>query len=606
MKYYVALFQKIKDYYRTQSSDPAEIALICPSLRVYEDSEMKLLLPQMLITDELKGEALLKKQDISFQLNSIPSSDQYWDINPSNTLFNAYKKIIGVKQESDLQVESAEIKAAEKLLYDSNGNATREKKLYDKYSAQFDTLLTEWENHISAFSESLTEDEKALWTEKLNFILLKKEKITVDHKLLGFKKQLEEAMARINKTDGYDMFLASLNNTRSLFDNTVKTDLQSLASYYDINFVPYDFMTNDNGWIKLSLEKKELDELYEVAKGQDDLPEEIIAIDYDEKNIEGIELEFSIVSMQRSWFSLGPILSNYFKWKEVTPISDGETISIEYLLPAYPKKLLLMRNLKINIGPDVNAAVMNSLNQLISFGPILMKTQLFTNDSTKVNFLKATTNKNLIKSEQLNYLIKKGIENKDLSSLRKTTVVASTRGTAKEKPDTTKTLINKRLRGNTVFLRTHGATVTAKPAEKPTTAKTNPDLPVFTSFVISPQLFTKINLAPAEGIANVFFNLTDKLSGEAVYKCAISIKGNSNNRVFDIETDRNGLIKYGIPFGSYDIECRADGYKVFKSKLTIANTNNISLAYSLERDEVAFNSYFLLGMVCEKVPKIPQ
>lgn len=588
MKYYVALFQKIKDYYKTQSSNPNEIALICPSLRVYEDSEMKLLLPQMLIEDELKGEALLKKQDLSFQLNSLPSFDKYWDINPSNTLFDVYNQIINTNQEISIQDDDIETEQAKKVLYDAKGKPTKEKKAYDKYFNLFEKLILEWQDHISKYIELQTDNEKEIWLEKLNFILLKKEKLIVDHKLLGFKKVIEDALAKINKTDGFDIFLSNLNNSRYTLEGSKKTGIQSLESYLDINFVPYDFMSNNNGWIKLSIEKKELDELYEIAKvHKGDFAEEIISIDYEEKNIIGIDLEFSIITMQRSWFSLSSILSGFFKWNEAKSISDGETISNEFLLSAYPKKLLLIKNLKINIGPDVSSNDVSNINQLIYFGPIVLKNQLFTNQNTSVKFLKATTNKDIIKSDQLHYLMKKGIETKIVTNETKTATISNLNIDEPSKPVVAPATFSKPLTGNTVSLKSINR-------------------PILTSVAVNPRLFNVLPVTPVVNKANVFFTITDKLSNEGVYKCAISIKGSDNNHVFDIETDSNGLINFEIPFGSYSIECRADGYKLYKSNFRVENTNNLTLSHILERDEVVFKSFFLIGMICEKLPKIPK
>jgi hypothetical protein len=166
---------------------------------------MKLLLPQMLIDETLKGEAFLKKQDISFQLNSIPSSDKFWDVNPSNTLFDAYGKIIEVKQVDAEQIEETQNLEANKILYDDKGKPTKEKKAYDKYLPLFDKLITEWEEHVAKYSILTNDDEKQVWLAKLNNILLKKEKLIVDHKLLGYKELIENASTVISKSN-YDLY----------------------------------------------------------------------------------------------------------------------------------------------------------------------------------------------------------------------------------------------------------------------------------------------------------------------------------------------------------------------------------------------------------------
>lgn len=591
MKYYIALFQKIKDYYKTQTNNDLEIPLICPSLRVYEDSEMKLLLPQMLIEDTLKGEALLKKQDISFQLNSIPSSDKYWDINPSNTLFEAFGKIINVEQKltvNDNELEQAE---AKKILYDLKDKPTKEKKAYDKYIDLFDKLILEWEEHIAKYVDLTEDNEKQVWLEKLNTILLRKEKLIVDHKLLGYKDIVEKAMKVINKTDGFDVFLSNLINSRNVMEYSKKTGLQSLESYHDINFVPYDFMSNDNGWTKLTIDKKELDQLYEIAKvQQNDFPQEILNIEYDEKNIIGLELEFSIVTMQRNWFSLSSIISSFFKWEEAKSISNGETISNDFLLPAYPKKLILIKNLKINIDPTIKPEEVSNINQLIHFGPIIMKNQLFVNAQSNVKFVKAIKNIATLKSNNIKYYnskaslinpklatINPGVVNKPISRATTDRIGAS-------RPIAT------------------GRVVTPKP----TTGTVKP-LIMSSAIRMNATLFQPaLVLTVDNNLTTIVVNIKDSVTKQAVYKSEISIIGINNNFFKEIESDKEGAIDFKLPIGNYTIKIVKDGYSILQQELKVENKNTISKEYSLSPESVNYDSYFLIGMVCEKLPKIPK
>ena len=591
MKYYIALFQKIKDYYKTQTNNDLEIPLICPSLRVYEDSEMKLLLPQMLIEDKLKGEALLKKQDISFQLNSIPSSDKYWDINPSNTLFDAFGKIINVEQKLTLNDNELEQAEAKKILYDLKDKPTKEKKAYDKYIDLFDKLILEWEEHIAKYVDLTEDNEKQVWLEKLNTILLRKEKLIVDHKLLGYKDIVEKAMKVINKTDGFDVFLSNLINSRNVMEYSKKTGLQSLESYHDINFVPYDFMSNDNGWTKLSIDKKELDQLYEIAKvQQNDFPQEILNIEYDEKNIIGLELEFSIVTMQRNWFSLSSIISSFFKWEEAKSISNGETISNDFLLPAYPKKLILIKNLKINIDPTIKPEEVSNINQLIHFGPIIMKNQLFVNAQSNVKFVKAIKNIATLKSNNIKYYnakaslinpklatINPGVVNKPISRATSDTIRAS-------RPIAT------------------GRVVTPKP----TTGTVKP-LIMSSAIRMNATLFQPaLVLTVDNNLTTIVVNIEDSVTKQAVYKSEISIIGINNNFFKEIESDKEGAIDFKLPVGNYTIKIVKDGYSILQQELKVENKNTISKEYSLSPESVNYDSYFLIGMVCEKLPKIPK
>ena len=591
MKYYTALFQKIKDYYKTQTTNDLEIPLICPSLRVYEESEMKLLLPQMLIDEKSKGEALLKKQDISFQLNSIPSSDKYWDINPSNTLFEAYSKIINSAQNNTAEENELEIEEAKKILYDTKGKPTKEKKAYDKYIEFFDVLLLEWEEHVLKFNDLTSDDEKQIWLEKLNIILLKKEKLIIDHKLLGFKSIIEKAMKIINKSDGFDVFLSNLINSRNIMENSRKTGLQSLESYHDINFVPYDFMSNDNGWTKLILDKKELDELYKTVQlEKNDFPEEIISIDYDEKNILGVELEFSIINMQRNWFVLSPIVSSFFKWTEAKSISDGQTISNEFLLPAYPKKMILIKNLKINIDPSIDSEKVSNINQLIHFGPIIMKNQLFINSKSNVKFVKAIKNKETLKSNNINYYRAKA----NLSDTIKVNLGTRTKPIIRTNPNLKPTADAIRI---------------SRPISRATTAKPvriNPKPAMIASTIrINPVLFQPATvLTINNNLTTIVVNILDKVTKEAVYKSEISIIGTNNSYFKEIESDKEGSIDFKLPIGNYKIKIVKDGYSILEQELKVENKNTITKEYSLSPESVNYDSYFLIGMICEKLPRI--
>ncbi|WP_143055631.1 hypothetical protein [Flavobacterium terrigena] len=593
MKYYISLFQKIKEYYKTQSTNESEIPLICPSLRVYNNEEMNLLLPQMLIDETLKGEAFLKKQDISFQLNSIPSSDKYWDVNPSNTLFDAYGKIIEVKQVEAEQIKETEHLDANKILYDDKGKPTKEKKAYDKYLPLFDKLITEWEEHVAKYNGLTTDDEKQVWLTKLNNILLRKEKLIVDHKLLGHKELIENAMSKINKLDGLDLFLANLMNSRNIMENSAKTGLQSLETFHDINFIPYDFMSNKNGWIKLTIDKKELDELYERAKVQkDDFPKEIITIDYDEKNILGIELEFSIVTLQRSWFSLSSLVSSFFKWTEAKSISDGETISNDFLLPAFPKKMFLIQNLKINIDPTVSANVVSDINQLISFGPIIMKSQLFVNSNNNVSFIKAVRNKETLRSNNVKYYSDKA----EINKVETTNPVAAPVAT----PVTASPHIA------VTPIRMARPIMSAKPVMAARTmdvSRTAMKSAVLGNpALFKPVIITTINIG---NLTTIVVNIKDSITKQAIYKSEISIIGINNSFFKEIESNKEGSTEIKLPVGNYKVIIVKDGYSVFEEELKIENQNTISKEYSLNPESVNYDSFFLIGMVCEKLPKIP-
>lgn len=592
MKYYISLFQKLKDIYESQSGQTNEVVLLCPSQRVFTNEELSLLEPKSLINQDNVLESFNKKRDISYQLNSIPISDSFWDINPSNSLFDRYREIIGsIKIKS---LEQSLLNFDEKI--DSvlilNGKDTKEFKEYKKYLDLFQAEIITVEEHLAIYEELISDEQKQLWLEKL-FVLQTKTKLAyVNLEIKGYKNIIEDVLEKNNKKSGLENYMHLLEASKAFFQIAEKTDISTLASYHDISFIPYDFMKTDSGWNKLKLSKLELENDYKLASlSNRNLPQEILSIDYDDKYISGIELEYSFVHLKRGWFNKNILESKFLEWSNEKQISDGNTISNEFMLSAFPKTMLLIKNLKVNI--ESNAVVEeNSSNQLIHFGPLVMKAQIFTNHLTNVKFVKAITNKETLLSNQLNYKLKKAnlsdstikvpiVKTVDSSLLKKGNSIAYNRGIRNPKESVHK---------QTEFQK--GALLNLE----------------LKNLTFRPEFITAINQTLVEPVnTKVSLKLINKIAKELpIYQCGISVLGIGNNFSLDVETNQESVANFKLPLGSYKISFRLNGYKSFTTTIKIENTSNISLEYTLEPDEVTFESYFLVGMVCEKLSKIPQ
>lgn len=584
MKYYIALYQKLKDIYTSQSSQENDVALICPSLRLYEKEDLELLKP--LQKTDTSANSILKKQQVSYELNSLPVSNNFWDLNPNNTLFDAFGEILEHATIKNLEDRVLELDETEKnKLYDSKNKPTKEYKAYQKYLQLYEENLSIIEEHLSKFDTLLSDDEKLNWQNQLTVINSKKEQSYADLEIKGYKNLIETALEKLNKNSEIDTFLEKFQNVKMTFDAAEKTDVTTNSAIHDINFIPFDFMENESGWTKLELNKTELDALFEEAKKHsENLPSEILSLKYDEKYITGIELDYSFIHLKRNWFNKSIFNSKFFQWNETQPISDGVNISSAFKLPAFTKTMILIKNLKINLDPTISENLVNNPNQLIYFGPLVLKQQLFINKSSDQKFLKAVTNKETINSDQLNYLIKKSDPIKIETSEK--IMVAPKTALLVDKPI--------RMRTVTAFGNTPVAE-TPKPVEISTIK------PIF----INPVFIKDLTVAPVQNTAPIFFKISDSISKTGIYKVAISIKGTDNNRVFEIESNETGDVKTDLPFGSYKAELKADGYAVFSAEFKVENTNVLNLNYTLQREEVSFKSYFLIGMICEKIPKTP-
>ena len=594
----------------SQSSMENDLPMICPSLRVYENEELELLKPQSLLNDDQKKAlSIIKKQNVAYELNSVPISPNFWDLNPNNALFDIYRDILEKNSLKSLEENLDKVVASQStVLFDAKGADTKELKAYKKYQTVHETTVNNIATHLELFDGLDTDDEKNNWNDHLINLNNLKALAFSEWKVKGNKDLIEKELARINKNSDADLYLAMAQNAKNTFEAAEKTDVISNSSIHDINFIPYDFMENESGWNNMRMEKSELESLHTEAKGSNEnLPAEILSIDYDESVIQAVEFDYSFVHLKRNWFNKNFMLSQLFEWNEPKKISDGQTISTDFKLPAITKTMMLVKNLKIVLDPSITTDTVNNPNQLIYFGPLIMKQQLFVNKTNNQKFLKAVTNVRTIKSDQLNSLTKKTapIESIKADFATKPTVQPTVE-TPKANPVVFNNKMNMNVMGGIRNVRPTIPTPHVATPVKPQPTPIKPVTPVVMGPIKIPGIFVPIRVpVQAPTAANVQFKVFDKINNDPVYKCAISIKGTNNSRIFEIETNEIGMISQMIPVGEYSIELRVDDYAVLNQNFSVANTNPLNLEYKLQREEVKFKSFFLIGMICERMPKIP-
>jgi hypothetical protein len=95
MKYYIAVYEKLREIYLSRGAMENDLPMICPSLRMYENEDLELLKPMSLLDDQQKKiESIIRKQNISYELNSVPISPFFWDLNTNTALFDIYRDIL--------------------------------------------------------------------------------------------------------------------------------------------------------------------------------------------------------------------------------------------------------------------------------------------------------------------------------------------------------------------------------------------------------------------------------------------------------------------------------------------------------------------------------
>ncbi|MFP7657252.1 hypothetical protein [Chryseobacterium proteolyticum] len=319
MKYFIAVYQKLKNTYLSQSSMENDLPMICPSLRVYENEELELLKPQnQLNDDQKKALSIIKKQNMAYELNSVPISSQFWDLNPNNSLFDIYRDILDKNNLKNLEESLDKTLAIESsILFDAKKNDTKEFKAYKKYRLAHEQVIDKITAHLELFDDLDSDEERNNWNDQLTHLNGTKEIAFSDWKIKGNKDNIDKELTRINKASDADVYLAMAQNAKNTFEVAEKTDVITNASIHDINFIPYDFMENESGWNNIRIEKQELETLYTEAKNShENLPSEILSIDYDEGVIQAVELDYSFVHLKRNWFSKNFMLSQLFEWNE--------------------------------------------------------------------------------------------------------------------------------------------------------------------------------------------------------------------------------------------------------------------------------------------------
>lgn len=618
MKYFVAVYQKLRDIYMSQSSMENDLPMICPSLRIYENEELELLKPQSLLNDDQKKSlSIIKKQNVAYELNSVPISPNFWDLNPNNSLFDIYRDILDKNNLKNLEENLEKVVASQStVLYDSKNAETKEFKAYKKYLTNHETAVNNITSHLELFDALDTDDEKKNWNDQLISFNNIKELAYSEWKVKGYKDLIEKELTRINKASDADLYLAMAQNAKNTFNAAEKTDVINNSSIHDINFIPYDFMENESGWNNMRLEKAELESLHAEAKNSNEnLPSEILSIDYDESVIQAVEFDYSFVHLKRNWFNKNFMLSNLFEWKEPKNISDGQTISTNFKLPAFPKTMMLIKNLKIILDPSITNDTVNNPNQLIYFGPLILKQQLFVNKNNNQKFLKAVTNVRTIKSDQLNTMTRKTA---NLETLRSTTADFNPKPVEKtvNQPVAEAVKVNPNIAFNKVNMGGLNTVRNMRPVMpvspvatpvQPQPAPVKPVTPIVATPIRIPGIFVPIRvpIQVQPTAALVQFKVFDKINNDPVYKCSLSIKGTNNSRFYEIETNEIGMITQMIPVGEYSIELRIDDYAILQQNFSVTNTNPLNLEYKLQREEVKFKSFFLIGMICERMPKIP-
>ena len=569
MKFYIACIQKLSNIVSSTILSNNEKFVACPSLRVFESSDFK-----FLSTKDLKQEDFLKREDISMQLNSISSVDNFWDIDPSLNLYDRFNSCLNqlkLKNKKDLELD---YKKEFRTLYNTDNTETNELIIYNQRLLEYNVLLNEYDSHSKTINNDLNENKKKVITLKLDVIDKKIALHIAKWKSNGFKDLIENSLSKINQLSEFDQFLDYKNSIKSNIQNAYETGIYSLNKFAKLQIVPFDFYRDEHAWSNLEILVSELDELFVKAKQTlKGFNESILDFDYKEDFISKITLSYCTIHIKRPWLKPEVLNHKFVKNKPATMF-------------LFAKKIVLIKDLRIILKEDLSIKEKKDIdkNSIIKFGPIFMKNQFFKNKISKEAFIKPITNKSLYKSKIFSKIDKKIID-RNQKVIESKPIFSSSFLTSMA---IAKPIIARR--DQPVFVKpmaTRVKPITSNLSNIKLTAKT--------------AMFYKANLVNTAKQSNLHFVILDKLIKNGIYKVEISIQNNNTNIIKNVETDENGMITVSLPKGTYKISMRKNGYTELVFIQAVQENKNLNIKKILDPEVVIYDSYFLMGIVGENI-----
>lgn len=235
---------------------------------------------------------------------------------------------------------------------------------YEQHQQLYKTCISEYKTRQlqAAMAEGIGADAvKAQWnTDEPSF------KNAITKALLlwetkGQKNEVEKWLGIFNQLAGAApiSLLADLRSDYDLFAKISGADgLAAEFSYLPTLFNPSNFFEDQVSWPQLSLDKMEVAALYEKAP---EALKKLFQKGEDEPGIRKINFEYAVVSIVREWFPYKDFFQQRF-WKlpdGAAAVSDGNGRG---LIPAYPEKLIFVRNVVINFETPVQPAAVKNLS----------------------------------------------------------------------------------------------------------------------------------------------------------------------------------------------------------------------------------------------------
>lgn len=300
-------------------------------------------------------DAALKMVDFSKNFNFITKVDDF--VSPTNDeLKDVYhqtlKSAIGAHSTRSQEEEQRYIAAKDflyKTVQTSDGQIITNLANYDHYDTQYKEALSEYKSRelaaINAQGENAAEI-KANWQNDKEDLRKAIAVTLLNWETLGHRGEVEKYLGDFLSLAGSSpsKTIADLKLDYEHFSQANSVDhLANELNYIPTYFTPINFFDDNVSWQALSLDKSEVKMLMQKAPQR---LKDLFDIDTMEVDVNRISFEYIVVNIVRDWLHYKDFLLQRF-WKlsdAAEPLSDGMGNGV---LPAFPEKMIFVRNLRI-------------------------------------------------------------------------------------------------------------------------------------------------------------------------------------------------------------------------------------------------------------------
>lgn len=382
-----SILQKLKTQFLQSVPRPGDYHVaFAPFAFTLSSDDFYFLRTEAAATGDEARKYLRAQSEFAILANSVLRKPHLWTLDGEHLLYNLYRQVL----DEALLIAPGELTAAEKkqldkakaVLFTATGKDSAKYKRYKKYAADVATTEQQLLDHQVARAAIADTDTAAVakWDFEHQAMQGRRNDLLIEWQAKGYKSAVDAAKATYDQLlFGKERFVQAWQEAKGvkMAPPNLLTD-DTGVEFYNTGCVPNALWNPAAAvWRKLSLGKADIATLAEDFAR--DVPVEVAAaFGAVEPALDGIDFEYCFAEVQRPWFDDALLCSrNWSLPPGQEPVSAGDdTLGGQW--PAYPVKIILARNINLVFTP--NSAVNDDIkNQLrlggrLMFGPLLLKT----------------------------------------------------------------------------------------------------------------------------------------------------------------------------------------------------------------------------------------